>query len=127
MVRQFLPALKKADGGNIIFIGSDAALSGGRKGAVYCASKFALRGFAQALREECARSEVAVSIIQPGMVKTPFYDELGFEPGPDPMNHIMPEDVADAIMMILAMRAGTVVDELVLTPQKKVIRFKGEQ
>lgn len=125
VVRHFLPGLKKMGRGNVIFIGSEAALSGGRKGAVYCASKFALRGFAQALRDECARSEIAVSILQPGMVKTPFYDELGFEPGPDPTNYIKPDDIAESIDLILSMRPGTVVDELVLTPQKKVITFKG--
>ena len=58
VARTFLPLLKKAGHGDLVFIGSEAALRGTRKGAVYCASKFAVRGFAQALREESARPGV---------------------------------------------------------------------
>lgn len=124
VVRAFITGMKKHGAGNIIFIGSDAALSGTKKGTIYCASKFALRGLSQALREECARSGIAVSIIHPGMVNSPFYDKLSFAPGADPSNYVLPEDVAESVALVLAMRPGSVVDEIVLTPQKKVIRFK---
>ena len=58
LVRLLLPILKQQAKGDVIFIGSEAALAGSKNGAMYCASKFALRGFAQALREECAKSDV---------------------------------------------------------------------
>ena len=47
LVRACLPLMKAHKRGDIIFMGSDAALRGGQRGAVYCASKFAMRGFAQ--------------------------------------------------------------------------------
>ena len=109
--------------GNLVFIGSEAALQGKRKGAIYCASKFALRGFAQALRQECSRSGVAVSLINPGMVQTPFFDRLDFAPGGDETNYILPQDVAQSVAMVLASRAGTVFDEIHLTPLKHVVQF----
>ena len=65
--------MKKIGKGDVIFIGSEAALNGSRKGTIYCASKFALRGFAQALRDECSKSSIRVTIINPGMVKTGFF------------------------------------------------------
>ena len=121
--RAFVPQLKKLSHSNIIFIGSEAALEGTQKGSIYCASKFALRGFAQALRQECSNSHVHVSIINPGMVKTDFFAELDFEPGKDPSNFIEADDVAAAIKMILDSRDGTVVDEINLSPLKKVVAF----
>ena len=56
VTRAFLPLLKRQGSGDIVFIGSESALSGGRQGSIYCASKFAIRGFAQSLREECGKS-----------------------------------------------------------------------
>ena len=123
LVRTFLPRLKKAGRGHLVFMGSEAALSGARKGAVYCASKFALRGFAQSLRLECAGAGVRVTLVNPGMVETPFYDELDFAPGADPACHILPADVAEVVSSILRARPGTVFDEINLSPQKRVIDF----
>lgn len=126
LIKTLLPFLKKKQRADIIFIGSEASLAGKQKGSIYCASKFALRGFAQSLREECSRSSIHVSMVQPGMVRTPFYDTLGFHPGEDTTHAILPEDVAEMIALILSMRAGTVCDEIVLSPMKKVIRKKSD-
>ncbi len=123
VARAFLPTLKKAGRGHLVFIGSEAALAGTAQGSLYCAAKFALRGFAQALRAECARTGVRVTLVNPGMVQSPFFDELDFRPGPAPDNHILPADVAAVIVQALTMRAGTVLDEINLSPQKKVIDF----
>ncbi len=116
--------MKRQGQGNLVFIGSEAALSGSRKGAVYCATKFALRGFAQSLREECSNSGIRSTIVNPGMVKTGFFDNLSFEPGDAEENYILPQDVADAVLTILSARPGTCFDEINLSPLKKVIKFK---
>lgn len=122
VVRAFLPALKRRRRGDVIFIGSEAALAGGRRGAVYSACKFALRGFAQALRQECAKSGVRVAIVNPGMVATPFFDGLDFAPGPAAENALQPEEVAAAVAMILDARPEVVFDEINLSPLKRVVR-----
>ncbi len=122
--RAFMPQLKKKTHSNIIFIGSEAALEGTQKGSIYCASKFALRGFAQALRQESSGTGVHISIINPGMVKTEFFNDLNFEPGKDSSNFIEADDIANTIKMILDSRPGTVIDEINLSPLKKVINFK---
>lgn len=124
LVRAFLPGLKKRPHADLIFMGSEAALRGGKQGSLYCAAKFGLRGFAQALREECVSSDVRVGMIHPGMVRTEFFDGLHFEPGPGDDQAILPADVAEALWTMLSMRRGTVLDELTLSPQKKVIQFK---
>ena len=114
--------MKKRAAGDIVFMGSESARSGGKRGAVYSAAKFGLRGLAQSLRQECAASGIRVSIINPGMVKTAFFDELDFQHGDEVDNYILPEDVASAVLTIIEARAGTVFDEINLSPQKKVIR-----
>lgn len=123
IVKTFLPLLKKQQQGDIIFLGSEAALSGKKKGSIYCASKFALRGFTQALREECSSDHIRVTLINPGMVKTGFFDELHFHPGQEPCEFIEPQDIADTISWVLSTRPGTVFDEINISPQKKKIIF----
>lgn len=123
--RLCLPVMKhRSVLSDLIFIGSEAALTGGKEGSVYCASKFGLRGFAQSLRLECAKSEIRVSLINPGAVRTAFFDDLHFEPGDRAENAIQSEDVAATVLSILAMRGGTVVDEINLSPRKRVWQSK---
>jgi len=124
VTRCLLPHFKTKNRGDVIFIGSEAALEGGKKGSLYCATKFGLRGFSQSIRQESANKNIRVTLINPGMVRTSFFDDLNFRPGDDDENAIEPTDIADIIINILSMRSGTVVDEINLTPQKKVITFE---
>jgi short-subunit dehydrogenase len=124
LTRALLPQLKRKNRADLIYIGSEAALKGSRKGAVYCASKFALRGFTQALREECSKSGMRVCLINPGMVKTPFFDTLNFAPGDDESNCLLPEDVAEAVDYVMNSRTQIVIDEINLNPLNKVVKFK---
>ncbi|RLA04010.1 MAG: short-chain dehydrogenase, partial [Gammaproteobacteria bacterium] len=89
LARTLIPGMKQRASGDIVFMGSEAARTGGKRGAVYSAAKFGLRGLAQSLRQECASSGVRVSIVNPGMVKTAFFDELDFQPGDAPDNYIL--------------------------------------
>ena len=122
LCRYLVPKLKTLGGGRVILIGSEASLRGSRQGAVYCAAKFGLRGFAQALRDECAAANVGVTIVHPGMVRTPFFDEVEFEPGPRPENALLADDVADAVDYVLGAPAHAVVDEVELSPRVRVVR-----
>lgn len=124
IARAFVPLLKRQGRGDLIFIGSEAARKGSRKGTLYCASKFALRGFAQALREECGNAGVRVSLINPGMVRSRFYETLNFEPGAESCQHLLPSEIAELVTLLLNLRQGCVVDEINLTPLTKVIHFK---
>ncbi|MGR8980412.1 MAG: SDR family oxidoreductase [Gammaproteobacteria bacterium] len=124
LTRALLPLLKRRPHSDLIYIGSEAALRGARKGSIYCASKFAMRGFTQALREECGKSNVRICLINPGMVKTEFFQPLSFEPGDDETNYVLPGDVAEAVSYVLNSRNQIVVDELNLNPLNKVVKFK---
>ena len=127
LAKAFLPLFKKRNNGDLIFVGSESALKGSRKGAIYCASKFAVRGMAQALREECSRNNVRVTVINPGMVNSAFFDQLDFEPGEDPENYLVPDDVAQAVSYILDSRDLINLDEINLSPLKHVVQKKQDK
>ncbi len=124
LCRAFVPGMKRRGGGQVVIIGSEAALQGRRSGTAYCASKFGLRGFAQALRDEGAKSGLRVTMIHPGMVQTPFFDALDIEPGPDPEHSLVAEDVAEAVVLAVQARPTAVIDEIVLSPLTRVVRKK---
>lgn len=123
LLREFVPVMKRQRHGHIIFIGSESALQGARKGTVYAASKFALRGLAQSLRDECSAAGLQVTIINPGMVNSGFFDELSFRPNAAEDCHLEAGDVATAVLNTLQYRNGVNIDEINLTPRKKVIDF----
>ncbi len=124
LTRALLPKLKQKAHANLVYIGSEAALKGSRNGTIYCASKFALRGFTQALRDECGKSPVRVSLINPGMVDTAFFDTLSFAPGKQSGQALLADDVADAVVYILQAGKHCLIDEINLNPPNKVIEFK---
>jgi short-subunit dehydrogenase len=123
LARAMVPQLKKLGRGDIVIIGSESALSGGKRGSLYSACKFALRGFAQSLRAECSSSGARVCLINPGMVASDFFEQLDFRPGDAPENHLRVEDIAEVVHWVLSAHPGTVFDEINLNPLKKVIQF----
>ncbi|TDI54659.1 MAG: SDR family oxidoreductase [Acidobacteria bacterium] len=100
--RRFLPDMLAHNRGQICFLASVAGLKGLPNETVYCASKFAQVGFAQALDYETRETGVKVSVIAPGGVHTEFAIGTGRSEG-DPMLEAMmePEDIAEAVMFAL--------------------------
>jgi short-subunit dehydrogenase len=68
--KYFLPELQKSDEAHIVNISSLFGLVGVPLQTSYCASKFAVRGFSEALRIELSGSRVGVSSVHPGGIAT---------------------------------------------------------
>jgi short-subunit dehydrogenase len=68
--RVFLPQLRQAGAGHIIMVGSCFGWVGFPGKAGYCASKFAVRGFSEALRAELHPEGIGVTVVYPGPVDT---------------------------------------------------------
>ena len=124
ITKLLLPHFKRIKIGDIIFIGSEAGLLGAKNGSLYCATKFGLRGFSEALSKDVANKNIRVSIINPGMIRTNFFENLNFEPGNDEENAINIKDVSSTVAYILGLSRNTIVDEINLSPLKKAIKFK---
>ena len=97
--------------GHIINIVSTAGLRGIPTESVYCSTKWAVRGFTQALVEEAAQHGVRATAILPGGVATAFWDDARETfVGTDHMLAV--DDVARSIIAAVEMPANCVVREL---------------
>ena len=124
ITKHLLPHFKRNKMGDIIFIGSEAGLSGAKNGSLYCTAKFGLKGFSEALSKDVANNNIRVSIINLGMVRTDFFNNLNFEPGDSEENTISLRDISSTVTYILGLSRNTIVDEINLSPSKKAIKFK---
>jgi NADP-dependent 3-hydroxy acid dehydrogenase YdfG len=97
--RMVLPGMKNQGSGHIINIASIAGLEGYQQVSGYCATKFAVRGFSDALYKEVRDKGVKVTCIYPGSVKTDFFRHNDAITPHD--NMLMPEDVAAQILWCL--------------------------
>jgi NAD(P)-dependent dehydrogenase (short-subunit alcohol dehydrogenase family) len=69
-VKHFLPILRRQQQAHIVNISSVFGIIGPAGHSAYAASKFAVRGFTEALRHELAGSSIKVSVVHPGGIKT---------------------------------------------------------
>ena len=126
LIKHFLPKMKLNSGGDIVLVGSEAALAGAKQGAVYCASKFALRGFAQSLRADCAKAGIRVILVNPGPTATDFFDDLHFEPKAGENNVLQAEDVASVIVNALSSPGNVVHEEINVQPMTRSFQTKAK-
>ncbi len=72
VTRAVLPVMRAARKGRIFNLSSAAGIRGLEFGSLYCASKFALEGFSEALAVELAPFGIYVTIVEPGPFRTDF-------------------------------------------------------
>ncbi|MEU7836670.1 MULTISPECIES: SDR family oxidoreductase [unclassified Nonomuraea] len=115
LTRLLLPALRGA-GGHVICVNSGAGLRANPGWGAYAASKFALRAFADALRQE--ETELRVTTIYPGRVDTDMQRGVREQEGGDyePDKYLKPESVARAVLAIVNAGPDAHLTELTLRP-----------
>lgn len=97
--RHAVPGMIAQRFGTILFISSVAGLQGAAGEAVYCATKFAQVGFAQALDAELRKHNIKVGVLCPGGIKTEFALDKGRTEEFIRNSSMMdPADVAEAIL-----------------------------
>ena len=118
MTRLCLPHLR--DGGHIVFMGSIAGRQAYPNGASYVTSKFAVRGFVYALREDLLGRPIRITTVDAGLVETEFSivrfkgDAAAAARVYEGLEPITPEEVADCIMFALTRPLHVNVDEIVV-------------
>ena len=118
MTRLCLPHIR--DGGHIVNMGSIAGRQAYENAAVYVTSKFAVRGFAYALREDLLGRPIHVSTVDPGLVESNFSrvrfrgDEEKATAVYADVEPLRPEDVAECILFVLTRPSRVNIDELVV-------------
>lgn len=114
VTQAFLPAMVKRKGGDVFFMSSIAGLGAYPNSAAYCAAKFGVTGLAAVLRAETREHGVRVCCVHPGATWSPSWSGGGVAE-----ERIMPAaDVARAFYDVYRLGRNTVVEEIVLRPQK---------
>lgn len=118
LARAALPHMRRRGGGHIVNVASTAGLRAWANASAYHASKWGLIGFSRSLGVEGRPHNIRVTALIPGGMRTHFFDrfvEQGI-PMPDPDKLQDPAAVADAIVYALQAPAGSVIQELMITP-----------
>ncbi len=76
LTRLAIPILKLGTNPIVVNVASILGHRGAPRSSEYCASKFALRGFSEALRAELAQWNIEVLVVSPGTTDTDFFDSL---------------------------------------------------
>jgi 3-hydroxy acid dehydrogenase/malonic semialdehyde reductase len=112
----------KNGSGHIVHIGSIAGHHPYEGGAVYCATKSALKSFSQAMRQELYDKNVRVSLVSPGIVKTDF-SLVRFKGDAEKANQVYEglecleaPDIARVIVQILKEPKHVNLDEVIMLP-----------
>ncbi len=114
VTRALLPAMLQRRRGDIFFMSSIAGLGAYPNAAGYCAAKFGVTGLAKVLRAETKGTGVRVCCVHPGATWSPSWSGSGVKP-----ERIMPaEDVARAFLDVYRLGRRTVVEEIVLRPER---------
>ena len=113
--RAAVPHMKAAGRGHIVHVGSIAGLIGNPELSAYNASKFGLRGFAEATMKELRPHGIKTTYVAPGSVDTGFGAKAGHDANP---NAMPPEAVAAAILHVLQTPDSTLISELVMRPMQ---------
>jgi NADP-dependent 3-hydroxy acid dehydrogenase YdfG len=111
--RYAVPVMLRQGEGTILMLSSMAGIYGFAGEAVYCATKFAQVGFAQALDKELRTRGIKVGVICPGGVKTEFAIGQGrTEEGVAQSAMLEPKDVASAVLLACTQSPGSRIIEI---------------
>ena len=110
-IRAALPWFREQGSGHFVLTSSVA----GRRvlpGSLYAATKHAVTAMGEALRQEVSDSDIKVTLIEPGMVDTPFFEER-------PTGALEGGDIASAVMWALSQPRNVDVNEVLIRPVRQ--------
>jgi NADP-dependent 3-hydroxy acid dehydrogenase YdfG len=110
-IRAALPHFREQGQGHFLLTGSVA----GRRalpGSLYSSTKWAVTGMGESLRQEVSDSDIKVTVIEPGMVATPFFED-------SVEGALEAEDVARAVLYALTQPLRVDVNEILVRPVRQ--------
>lgn len=122
-----LPIMARQKGGHIITVSSVAGRVSFSGGAVYCATKFAVGAFSEALRQEVSKEDnIRVTIIEPGVVATELPQHITHPEAKvmaeqlyGSMTALQSEDIAAAVVYALEQPPHVAVNEILIRPTEQ--------
>jgi NAD(P)-dependent dehydrogenase (short-subunit alcohol dehydrogenase family) len=109
MTRAFLPLLKASDAGTLVNVSSVFGMVAPAGNVAYAASKFAVRGFSEALRWELEDTRVHVTVVHPGGVATNIANNARMPDGVDAVEHERKRVFANKRLRMPPAKAGEII------------------
>ncbi len=111
-----IPSMIAARDGHIVNISSTLGIHPASNATTYCATKFAVSGFSEALSKELWKEGIRVSTLCPGGVLTRF---LGTSPYEENQEFLEPEEVAKVILDVVTAPGNPLVQQVIITPKTR--------
>ena len=118
MIHKIAPVMRKQKSGNIVNVSSVAGRIGFPVSPAYISSKFALEGLSECLRFELGPFGINVIIIEPGVIKTNFFDSMKMAEKSDSVYNEITSKVVSGVKMMAEM--GTDPKEVANTIVKSI-------
>lgn len=120
LTQSAVKVMRRRGGGQVVQIASGLAYRGAAGWSLYCATKFGLRGFTEAVRHEVSKEGIKVGIVAPGYTETQFFDdwedtkrgERSFE------GALQPEDIAHAVLAMVTQGPASDIAEIVVRTRR---------
>lgn len=121
--RAFLPLLRERDYGVVVNTSSVYGLAGMPNNSAYCASKFAVRGFTDSLRQELRGTGVSAVTVHPGGIKTNIIKNARIHRDPEGRGRSLDQIAADfdAIALTTPDRAAEIIHKGVERGKSRIL------
>lgn len=117
----FLPMLAKEPASNIVTISSLFGIVAPPMQTGYCASKFAVRGFSEALRHELGRTSVRLTVVHPGGIRTNISASTRRGEGADEARFLRDRVTFEAALKMPPAKAAKLIAEAVLRDRPRLM------
>ena len=107
-IRAALAHFRAQNAGHMLLTGSVASRRA-LPGSLYSATKWAVTAMGEALRAEVAETPIRTTLIEPGMVDTPFFENR-------PTGALEPDDIARSVIYALSQPGHVDVNEILIRP-----------
>ena len=129
VTKAVLPFMMAQNSGHIVNMGSTAGIYAYPGGAVYCATKAAVKMLADGIRMDTIATDIKVTTIQPGIVETPF-SEVRFHGDAERaasvyagIEAVQPEDVADVVLYVTNQPKRLQISEVTILANQQAAGF----
>ncbi|EEY35097.1 SDR family NAD(P)-dependent oxidoreductase [Pseudoleptotrichia goodfellowii] len=129
VTREIIPNMISQNSGHIINIGSTAGMYSYANGAVYCATKVAVRFLSDGIRIDTIDKNIKVTTIQPGIVETDF-SEVRFYGDKEKAGNVYkgvealkPEDIADIVLYSANQPKHVQISDITIMATKQATGF----
>src|SRR5271154_2649444 len=109
MTRAFLPLLRKSDDARVVNLSSIYGLISPPSQTAYSASKFAVRGFSNSLRNELLGTHIGVTVVHPGGIATSIARNARIPPGLPPEEAANRVKAAERLLTLPPAAAGEII------------------